>query len=90
MFWCDRGGYRTAELANGWNGRIIATQVYFSAYTYPFLYSPFIVPDDLALDVLDGAMVVLSTFTLNFLHPAWLLYHGPYSRRNPSIQPQIA
>ena len=23
--------YRTIELADGWNGRIIATQVYFSA-----------------------------------------------------------
>lgn len=28
----DRAVYRTAELADGWNGQIIATQVYFSQY----------------------------------------------------------
>lgn len=25
------------------------------------------------IDVLDGAMIVLAMFTLNFFHPAWLL-----------------
>ncbi|KAI0346926.1 RTA1-domain-containing protein [Trametopsis cervina] len=48
-----RSVYRTAELADGWNGRIIATQVYFN--------------------VLDGGMVVLAIYTLNFVHPGlWL------------------
>ncbi|KAF8317970.1 hypothetical protein DL93DRAFT_487538 [Clavulina sp. PMI_390] len=49
-----RSIYRTIELSNGWNGRIIQTQVYFN--------------------VLDGAMVVLSMYTLNFFHPGFLLY----------------
>ncbi|KAF8873935.1 RTA1-like protein [Infundibulicybe gibba] len=48
-----RSIYRTIELADGWTGRIITTQVYFN--------------------VLDGAMVILAIFTLNFAHPGWLL-----------------
>ncbi|KAI0692283.1 RTA1 like protein-domain-containing protein [Cytidiella melzeri] len=51
-----RGVYRTIELADGWNGRIISTQVYFN--------------------VLDGAMVVLAMYTLNFFHPGVLLSDG--------------
>jgi hypothetical protein len=48
-----RAVYRTIELSNGWNGRIISTQVYFN--------------------VLDGAMVTLAIYTLNFAHPGILL-----------------
>jgi len=49
-----RSIYRTVELSDGWNGRIISTEVYFN--------------------VLDGGMVTLSMFTLNFFHPSWLIY----------------
>ncbi|KAH7925180.1 RTA1-domain-containing protein [Leucogyrophana mollusca] len=49
-----RSVYRTIELANGFAGPIISTQVYFN--------------------VLDGAMVTLAIFTLNFTHPGALLY----------------
>jgi len=48
-----RAVYRTAELSNGWTGRIIHTQVYFN--------------------VLDGAMIVLAMYTLNIIHPGFLL-----------------
>ncbi|RDB26463.1 Uncharacterized protein C17G6.02c [Hypsizygus marmoreus] len=48
-----RAVYRTIELSDGWDGRIISTQVYFN--------------------VLDGAMIVLAMYTLNFGHPAYLL-----------------
>jgi len=48
-----RAVYRTIELADGWNGRIISTQVYFN--------------------VLDGAMVTLAIYTLNFAHPGVFL-----------------
>ncbi|TDL17127.1 RTA1-domain-containing protein [Rickenella mellea] len=48
-----RGVYRTIELSDGWNGRIISTQVYFN--------------------VLDGAMILLATATLNILHPGYLM-----------------
>ncbi|KAK0477397.1 RTA1 like protein-domain-containing protein [Armillaria novae-zelandiae] len=48
-----RSIYRTIELADGWNGRIILTEVYFN--------------------VLDGAMVVLAIYTLNFAHPGVLI-----------------
>ncbi|KDR79914.1 hypothetical protein GALMADRAFT_222849 [Galerina marginata CBS 339.88] len=48
-----RSIYRIAELADGWTGRIIHTQVYFN--------------------VLDGAMIILAIYTLNFFHPGRLL-----------------
>ncbi|OBZ79482.1 hypothetical protein A0H81_01079 [Grifola frondosa] len=50
-----RSIYRTIELADGFGGRIIKTQVYFSLF--------------------DGAMVLLAIWTLNFMHPGFLL--GP-------------
>ncbi|KAJ7246443.1 RTA1-domain-containing protein [Mycena rebaudengoi] len=52
-----RSIYRTIELQNGWNGRIIHTEVYFN--------------------VLDGGMVVLAIFTMNFAHPGFLLREPP-------------
>lgn len=70
-----RGVYRTIELADGWNGRIISTQVYFSAY-YPFqMIDCTALPDPVSslLDVLDGAMVVLAMYTWNILHPGIVL-----------------
>ncbi|KAJ7503850.1 RTA1-like protein [Mycena galericulata] len=48
-----RSIYRIIELATGWHGRIIHTEVYFN--------------------VLDGGMVVLAIFTINFAHPGRLL-----------------
>ncbi|KAJ7493860.1 RTA1-like protein [Mycena latifolia] len=48
-----RSIYRIIELATGWNGRIIHTEVYFN--------------------VLDGGMVILAIFTINFFHPGRLL-----------------
>ncbi|KAK0185462.1 RTA1-like protein [Armillaria mellea] len=48
-----RAIYRTIELADGWSGRIILTEIYFN--------------------VLDGAMVVLAIYTLNFAHPGVLI-----------------
>ncbi|KAJ7747832.1 RTA1-domain-containing protein, partial [Mycena metata] len=48
-----RSIYRIIELANGWHGHIIHTEVYFN--------------------VLDGGMVVLAIFTINFAHPGRLL-----------------
>ncbi|KAJ7238139.1 RTA1-like protein [Mycena haematopus] len=48
-----RSIYRIIELATGWNGRIIHTEVYFN--------------------VLDGGMVILAIFTINFAHPGRLL-----------------
>jgi len=46
-----RSIYRTAELSDGWNGRIITTQVYFN--------------------VLDGMVILLAIFTMNFFHPGY-------------------
>ncbi|KAI0078295.1 RTA1-domain-containing protein [Panus rudis PR-1116 ss-1] len=48
-----RSIYRTIELADGWFGTIISTQIYFN--------------------VLDGAMIVLATYTMNIFHPGILL-----------------
>ncbi|ETW76316.1 lipid-translocating exporter [Heterobasidion irregulare TC 32-1] len=53
IFLLIRSIYRLIELSDGWNGRIISTQVYFN--------------------VLDGGMVILATYTLNFFHPGFLL-----------------
>ncbi|KAJ2915434.1 hypothetical protein MD484_g4984, partial [Candolleomyces efflorescens] len=57
-----RAVYRLIELADGWNGRIISTEVYFN--------------------VLDGAMVVLAIYTLNFIHPGHFVYKSESSRRD--------
>jgi len=70
-----RSVYRTIELADGWSGRIIETQVYFN--------------------VLDGAMIVLAMYTLNFFHPGFLLSDSAqtvvvdekYSDRSPVNTP---
>ncbi|KAF7370055.1 RTA1-like protein [Mycena sanguinolenta] len=51
-----RSIYRIIELATGWNGRVIETEVYFN--------------------VLDGGMVTLAIFTINFAHPGRLLGSG--------------
>ncbi|KAJ3558822.1 hypothetical protein NM688_g700 [Phlebia brevispora] len=61
-----RSVYRTIELSNGWDGRIISTQVYFN--------------------VLDGAMIVLATFTLNFFHPGFLLGHSSAWNRKARVE----
>lgn len=52
-----RSIYRTIELTDGWNGRIITTQIYFNT--------------------MDGAMILLAMFCLNFFHPGPLL--GPFT-----------
>ena len=52
-----RSVYRTIELTDGWNGRIITTEIYFN--------------------VMDGAMIVLAIYCLNFFHPGPLL--GPFT-----------
>ncbi|KZT19938.1 RTA1-domain-containing protein [Neolentinus lepideus HHB14362 ss-1] len=53
LFLFVRAIYRTIELANGWEGRVIRVQRYFNG--------------------MDGAMVALAVFTLNVLHPGFLL-----------------
>ncbi|KAJ3555590.1 hypothetical protein NM688_g2490 [Phlebia brevispora] len=53
FFLLVRSIYRTAELADGWDGKIISTEVLFNFF--------------------DGAMVVLTMYTLIFLHPSYLL-----------------
>ncbi|OJA20638.1 hypothetical protein AZE42_09914 [Rhizopogon vesiculosus] len=56
-----RSVYRTVELANGWDGTVIATQRYFNW--------------------LDGGMVTLAIYTLNFIHPGvWLKIADPTAR----------
>ncbi|PBK87225.1 RTA1 like protein [Armillaria gallica] len=59
-----RAIYRTIELSDGWNGRIITTEVYFN--------------------VLDGAMVVLAMYAINFAHPGWLLGRDPNANSKSS------
>ena len=50
-----RSVYRTIELIDGWEGRIITTELYFNT--------------------MDGAMILLAMYCLNFFHPGRLL--GP-------------
>ncbi|KAJ7501116.1 RTA1-domain-containing protein [Mycena galericulata] len=57
-----RSVYRIIELASGWEGSIIRTEVYF--------------------DAMDGAMVVLAIFTINFAHPGLLLRPGRRSEKD--------
>lgn len=74
--------YRTIELADGWTGRIIHTQVYFSESTSTFLERR---PADgrVRLDVLDGAMIVLAIYTLNFAHPGIFLRSQHTKKADP-------
>ena len=50
---------------------------------YPLLPSDLFI-FDMGPDVLDGAMVTLAIFTLNFFHPGFLL-----GRREPSADPAM-
>lgn len=52
-----RSVYRTIELIDGWEGRIITTELYFNT--------------------MDGAMILLTMYCLNFFHPGRLL--GPFT-----------
>ncbi|KAG6849098.1 hypothetical protein H0H93_011318 [Arthromyces matolae] len=52
-----RSVYRLIELADGWDGRIIHTEIYF--------------------DILDGAMITLAMYSLNFIHPGFFLSQTP-------------
>ncbi|EIN12984.1 RTA1-like protein [Punctularia strigosozonata HHB-11173 SS5] len=63
-----RSIYRTIELSDGWNGRVIHTQVYFN--------------------VLDGAMITIAMFTLNFFHPGRLLSGGHTAILSPPETPK--
>ncbi|KAH7106598.1 RTA1-domain-containing protein [Auriculariales sp. MPI-PUGE-AT-0066] len=47
--------YRTIELNDGWNGKIITKQSLFNW--------------------LDGMPICVAMFTLNFLHPGWLVFN---------------
>jgi hypothetical protein len=63
--------YRTIELADGWNGRIISTEVYFSALNPISSRRKIVILSK--LDVLDGAMVTMAMYALNIAHPGFLL-----------------
>jgi len=65
-----RSIYRTIELIDGWDGKIISTQWYFNVF--------------------DGAMIVLSMFTLNLFHPG-LLLNEPMQQADdiPSIERKV-
>jgi hypothetical protein len=65
-----RSVYRTIELADGWSGRIITTQVYFSQSLHRAHQRSVL---NIFPDVLDGAMIVLAMYTLNIFHPGVLL-----------------
>lgn len=65
--------YRTAELADGWDGKIIRTQVYFSMSTCNSSRSVILIDSDITIDVLDAMMVTLAMYATNFFHPGRLL-----------------
>jgi hypothetical protein len=66
--------YRTIELTDGWNGRIIQTEVYFSkSFDLSPLFLTIGSDTRSLLDVLDGAMVVLAIYVFNYCHPGRLL-----------------
>jgi hypothetical protein len=73
-----RAIYRTIELSDGWNGRIISNEIYFSEYLW---FSDLPLPVQLLmynpLDALDGAMVTIAMYTINIAHPGILLASSP-------------
>jgi len=62
-----RSIYRTAELADGWNGRIITTQIYFN--------------------LLDGMVILLAIFAMNFFHPGYWMKTPELKGRSPLRSP---
>jgi len=70
----SRAIYRTIELSEGWNGRIISNELYFSTshiFLVCFHCSQLLM--DNVIDVLDGAMVTIAMYTINIGHPGLLL-----------------
>ena len=86
--------YRTIELGDGWYGKVVRTQVYFSKLRHHII-SLLCLNQALSLsDVFDGAMIVLAIWTLNFFHPSLLLTKAPAndtyvlaSKRNSDMDP---
>lgn len=60
------------ELEDGWGGRIITTEVYFS--TCSDVVVPFAALID-SIDVLDGAMITLAIYVVNIFHPGRIFRH---------------
>jgi hypothetical protein len=80
-----RSIYRVIEMAGGWTGRIITTEVYFSAFSFCYL--------DLSLRswtvVSDGGMIAFAMLTINFARPGFLLgseQREKYSREKKMIK----
>ncbi|KAJ7740490.1 RTA1-like protein [Mycena maculata] len=63
-----RSVYRIVELADGWHGKVITTEVYFN--------------------VLDGGMITLAIFTMNFCHPGIFL-GSPKGDREGMLMKQL-
>lgn len=67
----SRGIYRTIELADGWDGKVMATQWLFSTLLVKSYGSCL---NSLSVaDVFDGAMVTFAFYALNIGHPGMLL-----------------
>ena len=74
-----RSVYRTVELANGWDGVIISTERYFGTSWHLFWLK--YADNILLIDWLDGAMVTIAIYTLNFIHPGiWLKVADPITQ----------
>ena len=69
-----RAVYRVIELAGGWTGPIISTQIWFSTSA---AFLTFCGIENWYTDIFDGAMVVLAVYTLNVFHPGYLLFNQP-------------
>ena len=65
-----RSIYRTAELADGWDGVIINTEWPFGEFTSCQTSGHSLTQ---ATDIFDGAMITLAMITLNVIHPGWFL-----------------
>jgi hypothetical protein len=68
-----RAIYRTVELADGWNGKIISTQILFSTFLSRLFVNRAHGKRFFFLVVLDGAMITLAMYTMNIAHPGLLL-----------------
>lgn len=64
--------YRVAELGDGWTGKILRTQVYFSKYTV-VCTTWLLLSGVNFVGLFDGGMIVVAIFALNIFHPGFLL-----------------
>ena len=77
-----RAVYRLIELSDGWHGRIISNELYFSKFILELLH-PIKHILKHGLDVLDATMIVIVMFIMIIIHPGRFLSEFDVLEQHP-------